>query len=191
MIALSLAELALLAIAAYQDIKTREIDMYLIILIFIPSLFSFYLYYKIPLYFLSPLLGAILALVMRLTGSGYADSLVLLAISFFPPPVPFMPTPAVVVAGSSAPALATTLWLALRNRGMPCELSLLQRLTHVCASREEVLKHPHRYIIGDVKDLEHYTPPEVKEEYVVARYGVPYVAYLAVGFSLYVLLSFL
>jgi len=50
-------------------------------------------------------------------------------------------------------------------------------------------KRSHRYIIGEVRDVEKYKPPErIEGDYVVARYGVPYVAHMALGFALYLAL---
>ncbi|MEZ0248671.1 MAG: prepilin peptidase [Thermoproteus sp.] len=187
--ALGLLELAVLGLASYQDVKSREIDAWVIALLYAPALAAMYFSWREPMYFLSPTLGALLALVMRLTGSGYADSLAILALSFFPPFLPFLPTPAVVVIGTSASVAGTALWLLLTNRGRPCRMSALQRLTHICVSREEVLKAPHRYIIGDVKDLERYMPPkDVRDDYVIAKYGVPYILHLALGFAVYLAL---
>lgn len=186
---LGLSELALLGYASYQDIKSREIDAWIIALMYIPALAAMYLSWRTPLYVMSPILGLILALAMRLTGSGYADSLVVLATSFFPPFLPFLPTPAVVIIGTSISILATMLWIFLSNRGKPCRMTLAQRLTHVCVTREEALRNKHRYIIGQVKDLERYRPPEdIREDYVIAKYGVPYVAHMTLGFALYLVL---
>ncbi|MEL9989775.1 MAG: prepilin peptidase [Thermoproteus sp.] len=190
--ALGLLELAILGLASYQDVKSREIDVWVVALLYVPALAAAYFSWREPIYLLSPVLGALLALVMRLTGSGYADSLAILALSLFPPLLPFLPTPAVVVIGTSASVAGTALWLLLTNRGRPCKMSALQKLTHICVSREEVLKAPHRYIIGDVKDLEKYRPPkDVKDDYVVAKYGVPYIVHLTLGFAIYLALYFI
>ncbi len=186
-----LSELALLAYASYQDIKMRELDAWVIAALYAPALAAAYFSWREPLYAASPILGIVLALAMRISGSGYADSLTILAISFFPPPLPYLPTPAIVVMGTGLSILATSLWLFLSNRGRPCEMTLIERFTHVCISREEALRNKHKYILGRVKDLEKYKPPEsIDDEFVVAKYGVPYVAHMTFGFALYMLLSF-
>lgn len=183
--AAALAELIPLAIAAWQDVKRREIDIVVIAAMYVPAAIALYYSFR-PVYILSLGLGAILAAVMRATGSGYADSLAILALSLFPPPFIFLPTPAVIIIGTLIPLVGTALWLALANRGRPCKMTWSQRLTHICVRREEVLRHPYRYIVGDAEDLERYTPPrEIEGEYVLAKYGAPYVAYLAVGYLLY------
>lgn len=187
--ALALLELAALAYASYQDIKTREIDAWIIAAMYAPALAAAYLSWGKPLYIMSPILGAVLALIMRITGSGYADSLTILATSFFPPPLPYLPTPVIVVMGSSPSIFATVLWLFLSNKGRPCKMTLAERFTHACITREEALKNKHKYIIGQAKDLEKYKAPEdVEGEYVVAKYGLPYVAHMALGFAVYALL---
>ncbi|MGC8582629.1 MAG: prepilin peptidase [Thermoproteus sp.] len=189
MLELGLAELAVLGLASYQDIKTREIDAWVVALLFPPALAAAYFSRGTPLYLMSPILGLILALAMRLTGSGYADSLTIIALSLFPPFSPVLPTPAVVVLGAGISILGTSIWLFLANRGKPCKMTLAQRLTHICIPREEALRRSHRYIIGEVKDLEKYKPPErIEGDYVLAKYGVPYVAHMALGFALYLAL---
>jgi preflagellin peptidase FlaK len=186
---LGLAELAVLGFASYQDVKTREIDAWVIALLFPPALAAAYLSWSAPLYIMSPILGLVLALAMRLTGSGYADSLAIAALSLFPPFSPVLPTPAVVVLGAGISVLGTSIWLLLVNNRRPCRMTLTQKFTHICITREEALKRSHRYIIGEVKDVEKYKPPErIEGDYVVARYGVPYVAHMALGFALYLAL---
>lgn len=190
--ALILAELVLLSIAARQDLKTREIDVWIVLAMYLPAALAAYLSWTAPLYLMSPVLGAMLALAMRAMGAGYADSLALLAISLFPPPVPYFPTPAVVVMGTAFSIVGTMLWLYYLNSRRPCRMTPLQRLTHVCVSRDELLRGGVKYIVGDVHDLEKYRPPaDVDEEYVVAKYGLPYLAHLAVGFAIYTALSFI
>jgi preflagellin peptidase FlaK len=51
---------------------------------------------------------------------------------------------------------ATMLWLYVKNRGRPCRMGALEKLTHICVS-PEFAKNP-KYVVGDVKDLA-TTPP--------------------------------
>lgn len=69
-------------------------------------------------------------------------------------------------------------------------MSLLEKLTHICISREEFVKNPLKYIVGEVKDLEKYNPRnvEIRESWIKAKYGVPYLVYLAAGFWVYIAL---
>ena len=135
-----------------------------------------------PLYTLSLAVGALLALLTRLSGTGYADSTALALISTAPP-VALLPAPLIAVTAGSALLPATMLRLYAKNRGRPCKMKTLERLTHICVSPEEFAKNPVKYVVGDVKDLEKYDPPPMK-----AMYGLPYVLHLAGGFWIYVAL---
>ncbi|ABL88796.1 peptidase A24A, prepilin type IV [Pyrobaculum islandicum DSM 4184] len=177
----------LLTIAAIQDLKTREIDPRIFIASAAPAAMLIYLNWGSPLYLFSLAIGAALALSMRLLGAGYADSIALALISAAPP-VLFLPTPFVVVIAGSLLLPLTMLWLYLKNRKRPCQMSALEKITHVCVSRQEFLKNPLKYIVGEVKDMEKYNPTAIKteKEWIKARYGLPYLAYLAVGYWAYI-----
>ena len=183
---------ALLVVAAWQDLRTREIDVKIFAammpfaaLLVVDNWGSFF-------YFFSLGVGILLALLMRVFGSGYADSLAMAAISTAPPLLPFLPTPFVAVAAGTPLLLATMAWLDLLNRSRPCEMTRAEMLTHICVSREEFLRNPLKYVVGDVRDMERYDPSKVEmRDWVKAKYGVPYIVYLAVGFSAYTLLYLL
>jgi preflagellin peptidase FlaK len=141
-----------------------------------------------PLYLFSLAVGAVLALLTRLLGSGYADSLALALISTAPP-MAFLPAPFIAVMAGSLLLPATMLWLYLKNRGRPCKMKTLERLTHICVSREEFAENPLKFIVGDVKDMERYDPAKVEvQDWVKAKYGLPYLLPLTLGYWAYVLL---
>jgi preflagellin peptidase FlaK len=54
---------------------------------------------------------------------------------------------------------ATMLWLYAKNRGRPCKMKTLEKLTHICVSPEEFTKNPVKYVVGGVKDPRNTTPP--------------------------------
>jgi preflagellin peptidase FlaK len=51
------------------------------------------------------------------------------------------------------------LWLYAKNRGRPCKMKTLEKLTHICVSPEEFAKNPVKYVVGGVKDPRNTTPP--------------------------------
>lgn len=183
---------ALLVVAAWQDLRTREIDVKIFAamtpfaaLLVVDNWGSIF-------YFFSLGVGLLLALLMRVFGSGYADSLAMAAISTAPPLLPFLPTPFVAVAAGAPLLLATMAWLYLLNRRRPCKMTRAEMLTHICVSREEFLRNPLKYVVGDVRDMERYDPSKVEvRDWVKAKYGVPYIVYLAVGFAAYTFLYLL
>ncbi len=178
---------ALLSLATWQDVKTREIDAWIFAAAAVPAAVLIYLNWHNPLYLFSLAVGAVLALLTRLLGSGYADSLALVLISAAPP-IAFLPTPFIAVTAGSLLLPATMLWLYLKNRGRPCKMRTLERLTHICISRDEFIKNPLKFIVGDVKDVERYDPAKVEVQgWVKAKYGLPYLLYLTVGYWVYVL----
>lgn len=184
-----IAEAALgvfITLAALQDVKTREIDPRIFLAAAAPAAALIYLNWGNPLYFFSLAVGASLALLMRALGSGYADSIALALISAAPPML-FLPTPFVVVMAGSALLPATMLWLFLNNRRRPCRMSALEKITHICVTREEFAKNPLKYIVGEVKDMEKYDPTaaRVEGQWIKAKYGLPYLVYLAVGYWVY------
>jgi preflagellin peptidase FlaK len=67
-------------------------------------------------------------------------------------------------------------------------MGTLEKLTHICVSPEEFAKNPVKYVVGDVKDLEKYDPSMEIKGWVKAKYGLPYIFHLAVGFWIYVTL---
>jgi preflagellin peptidase FlaK len=182
-----------LTAAAWQDVKTREIDVRIFAAAGVAAAVLMWLNWGNPLYTFSLAVGAILALLTRLLGTGYADSIALALISTAPP-IAFLPAPLIAVMASSVLLLATMLWLYVKNRGRPCRMGTLEKLTHICVSSEEFAKNPVKYVVGDVKDLEKYDPSRVEiKGWVKAKYGLPYILHLAVGFwiyaSLFLLLS--
>lgn len=178
---------AALTAAALQDLKTREIDARIFALGAPPAALLIALNWGSPLYLFSLGVAAALALLMRLLGAGYADSISALLIGAAPPPLPFLPTPFVVVIAGSALLPAHVAYLYLRNRGRPCEMTTAEKLTHICVSAEEFKENPLKYIVGDVRDMEKYDPPsEPGGQWIKAKYGIPYVVYLAVGYWIYV-----
>jgi len=187
---------ALLSIAAWQDLKTREVDVWLFVAMALPAAFLAWANWGNPFYYISLAAGILLALFMRALGTGYADSLALAAVSTAPPPLPFLPTAFVVVIASAVFLPATALWLYYKNRGRPCKMSLAERLTHICVSRaeyEEALARgtAFKYIVGEERDMERYKPPEPpREEWIKAKYGIPYLVYLAAGYWAYLLWNF-
>jgi len=186
---LEFATLAILIYASLQDVRTREIDSRVILSMFVPA--SIFAAENLDnyVYWISPIAGALLAMFMRMKGSGYADSLAILALGFSPPVAPYLPTPLLVVLGSTAGVASTALWLYNENSKRPCRMKLWQKFAYVCASREEVAKYPHRYIIGEAEDLEKYEfRTHVDEEWVIAKYGAPYLLYVCIGYSIYVVI---
>ncbi len=182
-----------LTAAAWQDVKTREIDVRIFAAAGVAAAVLMWLNWGNPLYTFSLAVGALLALLTRLLGTGYADSIALALISTAPP-IAFLPAPFIAVMAGSVLLLATMLWLYVKNRGRPCRMGTLEKLTHICVSPEEFAKNPVKYVVGDVKDLEKYDPSRVEiKGWVKAKYGLPYILHLAVGFwiyaSLFLLLS--
>jgi preflagellin peptidase FlaK len=174
-----------LTAAAWQDVKTREIDVRIFAAAGVAAAVLIWLNWGNPLYTFSLAVGAILALLTRLLGTGYADSIALALISTAPP-IAFLPAPFIAVMAGSVLLLATMLWLYVKNRGRPCRMGTLEKLTHICVSPEEFAKNPVKYVVGDVKDLEKYDPSRVEiKGWVKAKYGLPYVLHLAVGFWIY------
>jgi preflagellin peptidase FlaK len=176
-----------LTAAAWQDVKTREIDVRIFAAGGAAAAVLMWLNWGNPLYTLSLAVGALLALLTRLSGTGYADSIALALISTAPP-IAFLPASFTAVIAGSVLLPATMLWLYVKNRGRPCRMSALEKLTHICVSPEEFAKNPVKYVVGDVKDLEKYDPPMEIKGWVKAKYGLPYVLHLAVGFWVYVAL---
>jgi preflagellin peptidase FlaK len=177
-----------LAAAAWQDVKTREIDVRIFAAAGAAAAVLMWLNWGNPLYTFSLAVGALLALLTRLSGAGYADSTALALISTAPP-IALLPAPFTAVAAGSALLPATMLWLYVKNRGRPCRMSTLEKLTHICVSPEEFTKNPVKYVVGDVKDLEKYDPSRVEiKGWVKAKYGLPYILHLAAGFWVYVAL---
>ncbi|MFN7105133.1 MAG: prepilin peptidase [Pyrobaculum sp.] len=190
-----LAIAALLSLAAWQDVKTREIDIWLFVAMAPPAAVLLYLNWGDLMYFFSLLVGLGVAFLMRILCAGYADSIAMAVISTAPPIYMFPTAFVAIMAGSTLlPAVMT--WLYLENRERPCEMSLLERFTHLCVSREEFYSDiryihrtaslciPYRHNPGD---LERYDPRAVKieGEWVKAAYGMPYLAILAAGFAIY------
>jgi preflagellin peptidase FlaK len=142
-----LQEAALLALglaltaAAWQDVKTREIDVGIFAAGGAAAAVLMWLNWGNPLYTLSLAVGALLALLTRLSGAGYADSAALALISTAPP-VALLPAPLIAVAAGSVLLPATMLWLYAKNRGRPCRMGALEKLTHICVSPEEFAKNP-------------------------------------------------
>jgi preflagellin peptidase FlaK len=159
-----LQEAALLALglaltaAAWQDVKTREIDVGIFAAAGAAAAVLMWLNWGNPLYTLSLAVGALLALLTRLSGAGYADSTALALISTAPPAA-LLPAPFTAVAAGSVLLPATMLWLYAKNRGRPCK----------------------------IKDLEKYDPPMIKG-WVKAKCELPYVFHLAAGFWIYMAL---
>jgi len=147
-----------LTAAAWQDVKTREIDVGIFAAAGASAAVLMRLNWGNPLYTLSLAVGALLALLTRLSDAGYADSTALALISTAPPTA-LLPAPLVAVAAGSVLLPATMLWLYAKNRGRPCKMKTLERLTHICASPEEFAKNPVKYVVGGVKDHEKYDPP--------------------------------
>ncbi|MCC6066546.1 MAG: prepilin peptidase [Pyrobaculum sp.] len=179
-----------LTAAAWQDVKTREIDGRIFAAAGVAAAVLMWLNWGNPLYTFSLAVGALLALLTRLLRTGYADSIGLALVSTAPP-ITFLPALFIAVIAGSVLLLATMLWLYVKNRGRPCKMGTLEKLTHICVSPEEFMKNPVKYIVGDVKDFEKYDPSTVEiKGWVKAKYGLPYVLHLAVGFWIYVALFF-
>jgi preflagellin peptidase FlaK len=104
-----------LTAAAWQDVKTREIDVGILAAGGASAAVLMWLNWGNPLYTLSLAVGALLALLTRLSGAGYADSTALALISTAPPTAP--PAPLAAVAAGSVLLPATMLRLYAKNRG--------------------------------------------------------------------------
>ena len=174
-----------LTAAAWQDVKTREIDGRIFAAAGVAAAVLMWLNWGNPLYTFSLAVGALLALLTRLLRTGYADSIGLALVSTAPP-IAFLLALFIAVIAGSVLLLATMLWLYVKNRGRPCKMGTLEKLTHICVSPEEFAKNPVKYVVGDVKDLEKYDPSRVEiKGWVKAKYGLPYILHLAVGFWIY------
>jgi preflagellin peptidase FlaK len=174
-----------LTAAAWQDVKTREIDGRIFAAAGVAAAVLMWLNWGNPLYTFSLAVGALLALLTRLLRTGYADSIGLALVSTAPP-IAFLLALFIAVIAGSVLLLATMLWLYVKNRGRPCRMGTLEKLTHICVSPEEFAKNPVKYVVGDVKDLEKYDPSRVEiKGWVKAKYGLPYILHLAVGFWIY------
>ena len=128
-----------LTAAAWQDVKTREIDVRIFAAAGAAAAVLMRLNWGNPLYTLSLAVGALLALLTRVSGAGCADSTALALISTAPP-VALLRAPFTAVAAGSALLPATMLWLCAKNRGRPCRMGALE--THICVSPEEFAKNP-------------------------------------------------
>jgi preflagellin peptidase FlaK len=175
-----------LAVAARQDVRTREVDARVLAAAAAPAALLIYLNHGDPPYLASLALGLAIALAARLLGAGYADSIALAAVSAAPP-VCSLPAAFIAVAAGSAALPAIMLRLYATNRRRPCRMTALEMLTHVCVSREELARSPLKYIVGSVRDVERYDPGSVRvdAEWVKAKYGVPYVLLIALGYWAY------
>jgi preflagellin peptidase FlaK len=144
--ALMIQEAALLALAlaltaaAWQDVKTREIDVRIFAIAAIPAALM-WLNWGNLLYTYSLVLGVTLALLMRLTGSGYGDSIALALISTAPP-IAFLAASLIATTSSFLLLPATMLWLYVKNRSYPCKMKTMEKLAHICVSPEEFAKTP-------------------------------------------------
>ncbi|MCI4446527.1 MAG: prepilin peptidase, partial [Pyrobaculum sp.] len=137
LLALALA----LTAAAWQDVKTREIDVRIFAAAGVAAAVLMWLNWGNPLYTFSLAVGALLALLTRLLGTGHADSIALALISTAPP-IAFLPAPFIAIIAGSVLLPATMLWLYVKNRGRPCRMGALEKLTHICVSPEEFMKNP-------------------------------------------------
>ncbi len=194
---LSLA--VLLSIAAWQDVKTREIDVKLFIAMAPPAFVLLYLNWGDPLYLYSLTAGLATSLLLRILCAGYADSIAVVAISTAPP-VSFIPTAFFTILAGSTALPVTMVWLYAKNRNKPCKMTTVEKLTQICVSREEFyssVKYVHttsRLCIPFRKnpgDLERYDPKQVKldAEWVKTAYGTPYLTMLSIGFVIYIFLK--
>lgn len=174
--------------AAVQDVKSREVDIWWFAAGAVPAALLVYISWGKPMYFFSLGVGLLLALLMRILGSGYADSLALALISTAPPLVPWMPTAFLVIMAGSVLLPVQMAWLHRINSGRPCQMRGFEKLTHICVSRREYEKNPVKFIMGDVGDVERYKPPPAQGDWIKAKYGLPYLAYLALGFAIYMAL---
>ena len=184
---------SVLTVASIEDLRSREIHWATLAAGVPPALYLALQNLHSPFYLFSLGVALVLALLMRVLGSGYADSVAIALIGSAPPLLPFLPTPFVAVIAGSLLLPLQVGYLYLLNSKRPCKMSPLEKLTHICISKEEFLRKPLKYILGDVKDVEKYDPSkvEVREEWVKAKYGLPYVVYLTAGYWFYVALSLL
>ncbi|MCX8136492.1 prepilin peptidase [Pyrobaculum aerophilum] len=178
-----------LAAASWQDVRTREIDAWIFAVGALPAAALIYMNFPYPFYLFSLAVSLVLASVMRFLGSGYADSIAMALIGSAPPVPPF-PTAFIVILAGSVLLPVHMVHVYLANRGKPCEMTSLEKLTHICISKEEFHKNPTKYIVGEVRDVEKYDPRrlEVREQWIKAKYGLPYLLYLTVGYWIYVIL---
>ena len=95
-----------LTAAAWQDVKTREIDVRIFAAGGAAAAVLMRLNWGNPLYTLSLAVGALLALLTRLSGAGYADSAALALISTAPPTAPRPPSQRRLRAASGDYAVA-------------------------------------------------------------------------------------
>ncbi len=186
---------ALLGIAAYQDVKKREIDARNIYALFLPAPFLLALNLGHVLYLLNLAYGALFAAVLRILRVGRADVFAVGSMAFLPPltgdPLS-LPTLSIIINSM----LLQLLWVPyqyFRNLGAPCRFEgLKERLTMICVDVEEVRRRPHRYIVAYRRgmDLERYDPRAALEtveglEHVKAYYGFPTLLFLFVGLMIY------
>ena len=189
-----MAALLPLAYAAYTDVRARLVDVRAVVALGAVAAWSAASARLDVAYALSLIVGAVVALVKRLAGSGLGDSLAVALIGAIYTP---MPTSMMVIAFTGVPLLATMVWLALVNRRRRC-VSGFAVFTHYCASPRELVEQPHRFAPIGARDLERVDLDEVRRlgveaggrgvGYVAVKYGVPYVAHLAVAYAAYVVL---
>lgn len=193
----ALAALAPLAYMAYTDVRWRLVDVRALAALGVIAAWSASTARLDLAYILSLTTGAVVAVAKRLAGAGLGDSLVVALVGAIYTP---MPTSMMVIALSGAPLIATIAWLLAVNRRRGC-VSGLHALTRFCAEPAELIESPHRFAPLDARDLERLDLGAVRrlgeealargERFVVVRYGVPYVAHLAVAYAIYLIVILL
>jgi preflagellin peptidase FlaK len=173
-----------LTAAAWQDVKTREIDVRIFAAAGATAAVLMWLNWGNPLYTFRS--GGPPRLVDAAVGAGYADSTALALISTAPP-VALLPAPFIAVMAGSVLLPATMLWLYVKNRGRPCrdagEADPHMRLARGICEKPGEIRRRRRQRPGEVRPIQ-----SGDKRLVEAKYGLPYVFHLAVGFWVYVAL---
>ena len=185
----------LLGVAAYQDVKSREIDSRNVYALFLPAPFLLALHLGNPLYLANLAYGALFAATLYALRVGRADVLAVASLSFLPPltwsPLD-LPVLSVVINAMLLQLLVVP-YQYIKNRGAPCTFrGIVERLTTLCVPVEEVRRSPHRYIVAYRRgmDLERYDPRAQLEtlkgmSHVKVHYGLPTLLFLFLGLAIH------
>ncbi|MFN3804817.1 MAG: hypothetical protein ACK4SY_07150 [Pyrobaculum sp.] len=146
----------LLALAGWRDVKHREIEVWIFAAMAPPAAYLVLASWQDPVYQLQFMLGAVYALALVYIRAGAGDILAALAAAAAGATLTVFLLTATLIA-------LTPLWLYALNTRRPCPMSRRERATYICIRRGEFGKYG----------------VEAEGEWAKARYGPPYVAWIA------------